>query len=310
MTDPQPEPSAAAPRPDAASRVYARASRPRAGRDDASTAGERDGKPEPVPLVLGEVVASLVRPTMASVIVEGRDPRDGGLLLERRTVAVRPLLAELRAELVPGGESGGSGRGGGVAMSVDVADVIRDVELLVRGQLAALKLRRRRPAAGVDPLADQLAQLVPAAWPTPGARQAFTDRLAELVETGRAVLAGLASSTYVRDTRCPVCHAEWVAEHVAGGWDRHPALRVNRGKPEPDGTPGPVRGTTCTHCQRRWTWPDMLGPTADEPGGRLWQLITADAAVLAAGRRLREQTAREAELAERDRLYGPERTSA
>lgn len=257
------------------------------------------------PLDLASVVASLVRPTTHRVVVEGRDPLDGQLRLDHRDVTVRPLLAELRAELVPGGESGGSGRGGGSPLSVDVADVLRDLERLGRVHLRLLRIRPRR-GPGVDPIADGLAQLVPAHWPPelPAGlgRGAFRDRLAEVVDRGRAVLAGETTGTYVRDTRCPVCLVEWVTEAVPGGADRHPALRVNRAKPEPDGTPGPVRGTTCTACSRRWSWADMEAPgPPDWKPGKLWQLIAADRTVVAEARAALRRRA--GELAARRRLY-------
>ena len=343
-TTPPDRPSGATPRPDAP---------PPASGAHADARGEPERRE---PADLAAVVAQLVRPTSAEVTLEGRDPRDGSVLVQRTHVPVRPLLAELRAELVPGGESGGAGRGGGAPVSVEVLDALGALHRHVSDTLRKLGLRQRqharecsscstpvrhcrhgldrhgRPLLGPygapccsrhrhppapDRIADGLAQLVAHPWPNPAARQAFADHLRALVEHAGKVLDGTTSSTYVRDTRCPRCHAWTVREPGPAGpsgrptlGDPHPALRVNRGRPADDGRPGPIRGTSCTGCGRRWTWADMQGPTSTESAGRLWHLLRADADLLDGIRRRRRVAERLAEAGRRERLYGDDDAEA
>lgn len=103
------------------------------------------------PPTLPQVVAELVNPTTVRVLVERRSPTDGSLVIERPEHTVRPVLAELRAAVMPSGQSGGGGRGGGLPLSLEALDVLEQIRDLVDVELGRLGLTYRsddRPCSG------------------------------------------------------------------------------------------------------------------------------------------------------------------
>lgn len=114
-----------------------------AGERDGSPAAAGDGSRRP-PADLVAVVGELLDPQTMRVVVETRSPEDGHLLVERREFTVRPVLAELRAAVMPSGQSGGGGRGGGLPLSLEALDVLDQLRGTVDVAMAQLGMRHRR----------------------------------------------------------------------------------------------------------------------------------------------------------------------
>jgi hypothetical protein len=248
------------------------------------------------PPQLRDVVRLWVEPTLRAVPVYR--VRDGSLVVDLVDRPVGAVLTELREEVAPSQTAaGGGGSGRAAAASLDVLDVLDQVTGTVQEWLALVGLRERR-ATDRDRVEDGLRRLAVHHWSGDHVRR---DQLARILNRQRLqaerVLTG-DTSVYIRDTRCPECHAAHVQE--ADG-SVHRPLRLVRARSEtPDGRPGPVDRVQCTACPAWWPWSDV----ADEHGAFRVALADDQAEYDAErGRQAAQEAARRAEEDRRAALY-------
>jgi hypothetical protein len=222
----------------------------------------------------------------------------GSLVVDLVDRPVGAVLTELREEVAPSQTAaGGGGSGRAAAASLDVLDVLDQVTGTVQEWLALVGLRERR-ATDRDRVEDGLRRLAVHHWSGDHVRR---DQLARILNRQRLqaerVLTG-DTSVYIRDTRCPECHAAHVQE--ADG-SVHRPLRLVRARSEtPDGRPGPVDRVQCTACPAWWPWSDV----ADEHGAFRVALADDQAEYDAErGRQAAQEAARRAEEDRRAALY-------
>jgi hypothetical protein len=295
-----------------------------------------DTRERPAP-ALAAVVRLWLEPTVRAVPVYV--VVDGELVMRLVDRPVGAVLTELRAELTPSGEAGGSGRGGGTVLAIDVLDATEAVYGTVLEWCAMLGLKPRSDRrlcrscrtslhdcrheiepdtefyrigprgmtccshhdhpAAVDPIADGMRRL-----PVHGAlKPAARDQLARILDRQRVhaerVLAG-DSARYVSGTRCPRPQCKVERVREDDG-TIHGPLRIDRERSEsPDGRPGPILGTRCTACTTWWPYAEM------GEDGSLQEALEADREGRDADRAAvaARRAARQAEEAQRAAAYG------